>query len=66
MQLTDSMAMWPGASVSGWYFAHPESQYFVVGRVDREQVADYARRKGWTLETAEKWLAPNLGYEPED
>jgi 5-methyltetrahydrofolate--homocysteine methyltransferase len=66
MQLTESMAMWPGASVSGWYYAHPESQYFVVGRCNREQVEDYARRKGWTLAEAEKWLAPNLGYEPED
>ena len=66
MKLTESMAMWPGASVSGWYYSHPESQYFVVGRVNREQVEDYARRKGWTLAEAEKWLAPNLGYEPED
>ena len=66
MQLTESMAMWPGASVSGWYFAHPQAQYFVVGRINKEQVADYARRKGWDLQTAEKWLAPNLGYEPED
>ncbi len=66
MQLTESMAMWPGASVSGWYYSHPQAQYFVVGRIDREQVEDYARRKGWTLQEAEKWLAPNLGYEPED
>lgn len=66
MQLTESMAMWPGASVSGWYFAHPESQYFVVGRINKDQVADYARRKNWPLAQAEKWLAPNLGYEPED
>lgn len=66
IQLTESMAMWPGASVSGWYYAHPDAQYFVVGRVNREQVEDYARRKGWTLPEAEKWLAPNLGYEPED
>jgi 5-methyltetrahydrofolate--homocysteine methyltransferase len=66
MQLTESMAMWPGASVSGWYYSHPESQYFVVGRCNREQVEDYARRKGWTLADAEKWLAPNLAYEPED
>jgi 5-methyltetrahydrofolate--homocysteine methyltransferase len=66
MQLTESMAMWPGASVSGWYFAHPQAQYFVVGRINKDQVADYARRKGWTLQQAEKWLAPNLGYEPED
>ncbi len=64
--LTESMAMWPGASVSGWYFSHPQSQYFVVGRLGRDQVADYAQRKGWTLQEAERWLAPNLGYEPED
>jgi 5-methyltetrahydrofolate--homocysteine methyltransferase len=66
LTLTESMAMWPAAAVSGWYFAHPQSQYFVVGRIDRSQVEDYARRKGWDLRTAEKWLAPNLGYEPED
>jgi 5-methyltetrahydrofolate--homocysteine methyltransferase len=66
IDLTESYAMWPGAAVSGWYFAHPASQYFVVGRIARDQVADYARRKGWTLREAEKWLAPNLGYEPED
>jgi 5-methyltetrahydrofolate--homocysteine methyltransferase len=64
--LTESMAMWPGASVSGWYFSHPESQYFVVGRLARDQVADYAERKGWTLAEAERWLSPNLGYDPED
>ncbi len=64
--LTDSMAMWPGASVSGWYFSHPDAQYFVVGRIGRDQVQDYARRKGWTLREAERWLSPNLGYEPED
>ena len=64
--LTESMAMWPGASVSGWYYSHPESQYFVLGRLNKDQVADYARRKQWTLREAEKWLAPNLGYEPED
>jgi 5-methyltetrahydrofolate--homocysteine methyltransferase len=66
IELTESMAMWPGASVSGWYFSHPQSQYFVVGRVGRDQVEDYARRKGWSLAVAERWLAPNLGYEPED
>jgi 5-methyltetrahydrofolate--homocysteine methyltransferase len=66
MELTESMAMWPGASVSGWYFSHPESQYFVVGRLGRDQVADYADRKGWTLAEAERWLSPNLGYDPED
>ncbi|MGA9469235.1 MAG: methionine synthase [Candidatus Macondimonas sp.] len=66
ISLTESYAMWPGAAVSGWYFAHPQSQYFVLGRLGRDQVVDYARRKGWTLAEAEKWLAPNLGYEPED
>ena len=66
IQLTESMAMWPGASVSGWYFSHPDSQYFVVGRISQEQVEDYARRKGWTKQEAERWLAPNLAYEPED
>ncbi len=66
IELTDSMAMWPGAAVSGWYFAHPQSQYFVVGRVGQDQVEDYARRKGWTMKEAERWLSPNLGYEPED
>lgn len=66
IELTESMAMWPGASVSGWYFSHPQSQYFVVGRLGRDQVEDYAARKGWSVRQAEKWLAPNLGYEPED
>ncbi len=66
IELTESMAMWPGAAVSGWYFSHPQSQYFVVGRIAQDQVADYARRKGWTLKEAERWLAPNLGYNPED
>ena len=64
--LTESYAMWPGAAVSGWYYSHPQSQYFVLGRITREQVASYAERKGWTLAQAEKWLSPNLGYEPED
>jgi 5-methyltetrahydrofolate--homocysteine methyltransferase len=66
IELTESMAMWPGASVSGWYFAHPQSQYFVVGRLGRDQVASYAERKGWTLQEAERWLSSNLGYDPED
>jgi 5-methyltetrahydrofolate--homocysteine methyltransferase len=66
IELTDSMAMWPGAAVSGWYFSHPQSQYFVVGRLARDQVQDYAERKGWTLEEAERWLSPNLGYDPDD
>ncbi len=66
IELTESMAMWPGAAVSGWYFSHPQSQYFVVGRLAQDQVADYAKRKGWTLAEAERWLSPNLGYNPED
>lgn len=66
IELTESMAMWPGAAVSGWYFSHPQSQYFVVGRMAQDQVADYAKRKGWTLAEAERWLGPNLGYNPED
>jgi 5-methyltetrahydrofolate--homocysteine methyltransferase len=66
IELTESYAMWPGAAVSGWYYAHPQSQYFVLGRITKEQVASYAERKGWTLAQAEKWLSPNLGYEPED
>src|SRR5207237_7119036 len=61
IELTESMAMWPGASVSGWYFSHPQSQYFVVGRLGRDQVSAYAERKGWTLTEAEKWLSPSLG-----
>ena len=65
IELTDSYAMYPAAAVSGWYFSHPDSQYFVVGRVSREQVEDYARRKGWALETAERWLAPILDYDPD-
>ncbi len=66
MELTESMAMRPGASVSGWYFSHPQSQYFVVGRIGRDQVESYAERKGWDVRTAERWLAPNLGYTPDD
>ena len=66
IELTESMAMWPGAAVSGWYFSHPQSQYFVVGRIGKDQVVDYAERKGWALPEAERWLSPNLGYEPED
>jgi 5-methyltetrahydrofolate--homocysteine methyltransferase len=66
IELTESMAMWPGAAVSGWYFSHPQSQYFVVGRLGRDQVVEYAERKGWSLAEAERWLSPNLGYQPED
>jgi 5-methyltetrahydrofolate--homocysteine methyltransferase len=66
IELTDSMAMWPGASVSGLYFSHPASQYFVLGPIGRDQVEDYARRKGWTVAEAQRWLAPNLGYRTDD
>ena len=61
--LTESFAMLPAASVSGYYFSHPQSSYFGIGRIDRDQVADYAQRKGLDLQTAERWLAPNLAYK---
>ncbi len=64
MKLTESYAMLPTAAVSGFYFSHPDSQYFAVGKIERDQVEDYARRKGWDLAKAERWLAPNVGYEP--
>ena len=62
--LTESCAMWPAASVSGWYFAYPDAKYFAVGKIGRDQVEDYARRKGMDLHTVERWLSPNLNYEP--
>jgi len=62
--LTESYAMWPGASVSGLYFAHPEAHYFGVAKVERDQVEDYARRKGMSIAETERWLAPVLNYEP--
>ncbi len=65
IELTEGYAMFPTAAVSGWYFSHPDSQYFVVGRLTREQVADYAKRKSWDLTEAERWLAPYLDYDPE-
>ena len=61
--LTESFAMWPGASVCGLYFSHPDSHYFGVGKIERDQVEDYARRKGWSVEEAERWLAPILNYD---
>ena len=64
IRLTDSFAMTPASSVSGLYFSHPESRYFPLGRIDKEQSADYAKRKGWSQKKVEKWLSPNLGYEP--
>jgi 5-methyltetrahydrofolate--homocysteine methyltransferase len=66
IELTDAMAMWPGASVSGLYFSHPQSQYFVVGRLGRDQVEEYAKRKGWTVAEAERWLSANLGYRSDN
>lgn len=65
MQLTSSYAMWPGAAVSGWYFSHPEAKYYAVAAVQKDQVEDYAKRTNMTLEEAERWLSPNLGYDPE-
>ncbi|HZS07496.1 MAG TPA: methionine synthase [Blastocatellia bacterium] len=64
VRLTESYAMYPASSVSGFYFAHPESQYFVVGRIERDQIEDYARRKGMEVKEVERWLAPSLNYEP--
>jgi len=62
MKLTESFAMWPGSSVSGLYFAHPQARYFGLGKIDRDQVADYQARKGMSLDEVERWLRPNLGY----
>jgi 5-methyltetrahydrofolate--homocysteine methyltransferase len=64
INLTESFAMWPGASVCGLYFSHPESHYFGVGKIERDQVEDYARRKGWSVAECERWLAPILHYDP--
>ena len=64
MQITESFAMWPGSSVSGLYFAHPESRYFSLGKIERDQVADYHERKGMSLNEIERWLGPNLNYDP--
>ncbi len=65
IKLTESFAMWPGAAVSGIYFSHPDSYYFGVGKIERDQIEDYAKRKGWDIETAERWLAPILNYDPK-
>nr|WP_328797966.1 methionine synthase [Marinobacterium alkalitolerans] len=65
MRLTDSFAMLPTAAVSGWYFSHPDARYFGVAKISEDQVESYAHRKGMSMEEAERWLAPNLGYEPE-
>ncbi|MGC3988826.1 MAG: vitamin B12 dependent-methionine synthase activation domain-containing protein [Chthoniobacteraceae bacterium] len=64
ISITESYAMWPGSSVSGLYFAHPQSRYFGLGKIERDQVAEYALRKGETVAYVEKWLSPNLNYEP--
>lgn len=66
VELTESFAMWPAASVSGWYFSHPDARYFGLGRIERDQVEDYARRKGMPVEEIERWLAPSLAYDPQD
>jgi len=63
--LTENFAMLPTAAVSGWYFAHPDAHYFAVGKLGQDQVEDYAKRKGWGLDIAERWLSPNLGYDAQ-
>ncbi|PNS12188.1 methionine synthase [Mixta theicola] len=65
MKLTESFAMWPGASVSGWYFSHPDSRYFAVAQLQRDQIEDYAARKGMTVSETERWLASHLGYDAD-
>ncbi|SEC47006.1 methionine synthase [Terriglobus roseus] len=65
IEITESFAMWPGSSVSGIYFAHPESRFFSLGKIDRDQAQDYAKRKGMPLVEVERWLGPNLNYDPE-
>jgi 5-methyltetrahydrofolate--homocysteine methyltransferase len=65
IELTEGFSMYPAAAVSGWYFSHPDSQYFVVGKLTKDQVEDYAERKGWTLAEAERWLSANLDYDPD-
>ena len=63
VDLTESLAMTPAASVSGWYFSHPESKYFGLGKIEKDQIQSYAERKGISVEEAEKWLSPNLNYD---
>ena len=65
MKLTESFAMYPASSVSGFYFSNPESSYFGVGKINKDQAIDYAKRKGVPLDEVEKWLGPNLGYAPK-
>jgi len=64
IRITESFAMWPGSSVSGLYFAHPESRYFTLGKIGRDQVLDYKARKSMTTQEVERWLGPNLNYDP--
>jgi 5-methyltetrahydrofolate--homocysteine methyltransferase len=64
IKLTENFAMWPGSSVSGLYFSHPDSRYFGTGKIQRDQAEDYAKRKSWPLAEAERWLAPILNYDP--
>ena len=66
IEITESFAMWPGSSISGIYFAHRESRFFSLGKIDRDQAEDYAQRKNWTVAQVERWLGPNLGYDPEE
>ena len=66
ISLTESLAMWPASSVSGWYFSHPESRYFGVGKIGKDQISDYASRRGIEVQVAEKWLATSLAYEPDE
>ena len=66
LRLTESFAMFPTASVSGFYYSHPDAKYFAVGKLARDQVESYAERKGMTVAEAERWLAPNLGYDPAE
>jgi 5-methyltetrahydrofolate--homocysteine methyltransferase len=66
VSLTESFAMTPTAAVSGYYLSHPQARYFGIGKIGRDQVVDYAARKGWSLREAERWLSPNLAYQPED
>ena len=65
IELTEGFSMYPAAAVSGWYFSHPDSKYFVVGKLTKDQVEDFAERKGWTLAEAERWLSANLDYDPD-
>jgi 5-methyltetrahydrofolate--homocysteine methyltransferase len=64
MLITESFAMWPGSSVSGLYFAHPESRYFSLGKIEHDQVVDYHKRKHMSIREVERWLGPNLNYDP--